>query len=221
MGIVEKKDKDILEESSSTSDVLALLNDVQWKIVLNVDKMAGKKDDRPYILWLAKNSGFDGLEQYFKAHGVILRTVIELENVIEVQNQEKISEKQAELKKQAVIIPVSEFHPEVPQTIKLSNAEIIKNYDKKYIPNTIENTNLVVINNKKQRSKPKPKSKPKPESRPQKWIEDPKNQKIRDEFNKNNGFAKIMDMHGNIIKRCDIPCLIFAKTDDFYKIRKI
>jgi len=65
VGIKEKSDKELVNEQTSESELVAFFTDHQWKIVL-------KNNDRSYIQWLAVNVGFDGLADYFKQYDSVL-----------------------------------------------------------------------------------------------------------------------------------------------------
>ena len=105
VGIRDKSDEEIADEETAETDLLALLTDGQWRIVL-------KNDDRAYVQWLAVNCGFEGLAQYFKEHGSILVSVEDVLGRMELARTEKVVEKVVESvgkkkkKKDAVPRPV-------------------------------------------------------------------------------------------------------------------
>lgn len=65
VGIKDKTDEELAKEQTTETDLLALFTDHQWKIIL-------KNKDRAYVQWMAVNTGFEGLAQYFEEHGSIL-----------------------------------------------------------------------------------------------------------------------------------------------------
>lgn len=132
VGLKDKSDEEVAKEQTSSADLLALLTDEQWRIVLRIDPVAKKKDDRAYILWLAVNAGFQGLSDYFKDHKSILLTVDEIDLNVNIKILEDIQEKQADREQAKKTKPSTVPIEPPPVAPPMTAEEVLKMYDERY-----------------------------------------------------------------------------------------
>ena len=132
VGLKEKSDEDIAKEQTSSADLLALLSDEQWRIVLRIDPIAKKKDDRAYILWLAVNVGFEGLATYFKGHNSKLLTIDEIDLNVDIRIIENEQEKRADREAKKTKPPTAPIESP-PTTPPMTAEEVLKMYNERYV----------------------------------------------------------------------------------------
>ena len=85
-GIEEKTDEQLIAEMDDTADILAILEDIHWRCVVN-NKFDGA------LLDLVESGGFEGLKQWFANKNIVLNAP----DIDEEEVSEKLKEKQKRL----------------------------------------------------------------------------------------------------------------------------